>query len=476
MLERYGLKFNPFPRAEAEQYRNQPEKLDIVLFDYEKERLENFAKETQNASISFAVVGPWGTGKTLFLLYLYKMLRQMYGADKVKFIYIKAPSDNEDLIKKLCNDLGISFSSKKIDDSLEYIRKTIKELVQKGYIVYLALDQLEETYRNINNDENLVREFVEIIRGKLSAIVEKSYVLGISIVAPVWSEIINRWPSMTGIESIKLRTLEPDETELFIKMYLDKARDQELIKKYDIETEIKENPTYPFTRDAVIEIYRLSGGVQRNICSWAYELLEKSKDKFDKIDSYITRLQIDKTLYLRQRSMEEILPYHPMRVPMVVKEILSYIGNMYGQKYNIVWIGATNKNIILINIAGNNIVMFMATKQTITSEDLQPIIKYLQEGVTIDNEKIEIAKAIILQFVSQNTSFSKLVDSKASITFLKFGNRIRHKVIFKDSADFWGRLSAYYLYIKKELISYITTTEEEDAEIKKILHILGLSE
>jgi hypothetical protein len=475
MVERYGLKFNPFPRTEAEQYRNEPEKLEVVLFDYERNKLEEYARIIQNATVSFAVIGPWGTGKTLFLLYLYKLLRQLYGVNKVKLVYIKAPSDNEDLVKKLCNELGISTTSKKLADLLEVVRQRIKELVNSGYIVYIALDQLEETYRNITEDEKKVHEFVEIVRGKLSAMVEKSYVLGISIIEPVWGAIIARWPSMTGIESIKLRTLEPEETEIFIARYLERARDQELIRMYGLEKEIKDNPTYPFTEDAVAEIYRLSGGVQRNICAWAYESLEKSKDKFDRIDSFIVRLVIDRKLYLRQRSMEEILPYHPMRIPMVIKEILSYIWNKYGSKYNVIWIGPIDRNILFINLAGKNTILYMVTKQTLTAEDLTPIEKYLQEGVAINNEKYKVDVAIVLHFVSQSSPYSKLVEPGASVIFMKIGDKLKRKVVFRDSVNEWGRLAAYYLYVRNELPFYIMSEDDENAEIKAILKILGLA-
>jgi hypothetical protein len=474
MVERFGLKFNPFPRAEAEQYRNEPEKLDIILFNYEKKKLVEYAKAIQNATVSFAVVGPWGTGKTLFLLYFYKLLRQLYGVDKVKFIYIKAPSNNEDLIKRLCNELGVSVSSRKLTELLEAVRQKIIDLVNNSYIVYIALDQLEETYRNISHDEAQVHEFVEILRGKLSAMVEKRYALGISIVEPAWGDLVARWPSITGIDAIRLKALEPEEVGLFIAKYLEKVRAPELVKKYNLEKEINENPTYPFMDDAVIEMYRLSGGVQRNICSWAYELLEKSKDKFERIDSYIVRLLIDKKLYLWQRSLEEILPYHSMRAAMVVKEIMAYIWNKYGSKYNIVWSGPIDRNIILTNISGKNIILYIAAKQTITVEDLQIITKYLQEGVTIDSEKLEIHSAIILHFTSQSTPYSKLVDPKASIWFMKIGEKLKRKIVFGDSVKEWGRLAAFYLHIKNELISYITSEDEEDLEIREILKILGL--
>jgi hypothetical protein len=475
LVERYGLKFNPFPRAEAEQYRNEPEKLDIILFDLERKRLEEYARAIQNSTVSFAVIGPWGTGKTLFLLYFYKLLRQLYTADKVRFIYIKAPSDNTDLVTKLCNELGVSTSSKKLPELLELVRQRVRDLINTGYVVYIALDQLEETYRNINYDEKLVHEFVEIVRGKLSAMVEKRYALGVSIVEPVWGDIIAKLPSMRGIESIRLTNLDPEKTEVFVTKYLEKARDPELLRKYDLEKVVKDNPAYPFTDDAVIEIHKLSGGVQRNICSWAYDLLERSKDKFDRIDSFVIRLVIDRKLYLRQRSMEEILPYHPMRASMVVKEILSYIWSKYGSKYNIIWIGPIDRNALLVNVSGKNVVLYIMTKQTIEAGELQPVVKYLQEGVTVGSEKLQVHTAIVLHFIPQNVSYSRLIEPNASILFIKFSDKLKRKTIFRDLVDGWGRLAAFYLHIRSEVLSYITSESEEDVEIKEILKIFDLA-
>jgi hypothetical protein len=411
----------------------------------------------------------------LFLLYFYKLLRQLYGVDKIRFTYIKAPSNNEDLVKRLCNELGVSISSRKLTDMIEAVRQRVRNLVDNDYIVYIALDQLEETYRNISHEEAQIHEFVEILRGKLSAMVEKRYALGISVVEPAWGEIIAKWPSITGIESIRLRALEPEDIGEFIAKYLDKARDPELVKRYGLEEEIKANPAYPFTDDAVAEIYRLSGGIQRYVCSWAYELLEKSKDRFERIDSFIVRLVIDKKLYLWQRSLEEILPYHPMRAPVVIREILSYIWNKHGPKYNIIWIGPIDRNVLLINVGGKNIILYIVTKQTITAEDLQPVVKYLQEGVTIDNEKIEIHNAIVLHFTSQSTPYSKLIEPRASIWFMKLGEKLKHKIVFGDSVREWGRLTAFYLHIRSELLSYIASEDEEDSEIREILKILNIA-
>ena len=481
MLERYGLSFNPFPRGEAEQYRGDPDRLDIILFDAEKEKLRSFAKELDKTVASFAVVGPWGTGKSLFLIYFYKLLRNMYGADKVYFVYVKAPSNVEDMLTRICSELKIPIPKKfSYNDVVEAIRQRVKELVESGYIVYIAVDQLEETYRNIMQLEerlvpNLVAQLVETIRGKLSAMVDKRYALGIAVIDTVWQELTTRWQSLAGIDTLRLRTLEQEEIGIFVMRYLEKARSQEIIKEQGLEEVVRNNPLHPFTDDAIAELYKMSRGVQRNICSWAYDLLEKSKDKFDKIDSFVIRLLIDKKAYLRQRVVEEILPYHPMRVPMVVREVLSYIGLQHGSKYGIMWIGPIDKNTFLLNVKGKNTALFCIAKQHIDLDDIEPLLRYLQEGAAIGNEKVSIDNAIMLQVVSrQGVSYSKLIGTQANLQLAKFSARLRHKILDKDSLEEWGRLTAFYLYIKRELMGYITSDSDEDAEVREIIKLVGL--
>jgi hypothetical protein len=187
------------------------------------------------------------------------------------------------------------------------------------------------------------------------------------------------------------------------------------------------------------------------------------------------RLVVDRKLYLRQRSLEEILPYHPMRAAVVVREILSYIWDRHGSKYNIIWIGPIDRDTFLINVAGKNTVVHVVTRQTLEAEDLQDIVKYLQEGVTIDNERIDMHMALVLHFVSQSTPPSKLIEPKASLIFVKFGDKLKRKVILRDAVDAWGRLAAFYLFTRDVLPSYIMSEDEEEVEIKEILKILSVA-
>lgn len=57
---------------------------------------------------------------------------------------------------------------------------------------------------------------------------------------------------------------------------------------------------------------------------------------------------------------------------------------------------------------------------------------------------------------------------------MKLGEKLKRKIVFGDSVREWGRLAAFYLYIRNELLSYITSEDEEDPEIREILKILNL--
>jgi len=477
MVERYGLKSNPFPRVESEQYRSNPEILEIILFDAEKRMLNKFAEELANTSVSFAVIGPWGTGKTLFLLYFYKLLRQKYGADQVKFIYVKAPSDVEDMINRISSELGIHVPRRQpLGEVIELLRRKVSELVNKGFIIYIAIDQLEETYRNIEYNRELISQLVEVLRGKLSAMIDRRYALGISMIDIAWNTLTSQWPSLAGINTLKLRTLEPEEVEPFIIGYLERARDPELIRKYNLEEIIKSNPAYPFTDDAIAELNRMSKGVQRYICSWAGEVIEKSVNKFDKIDSFVLRLLIDRKAYLRQRAMEEILPYHPQRVPMIIREILSYIWIDRRTKYDIRLVSSLDRDVIFISIGGRNLVTLCIARQTVLLDDLQRIARYLSEGITIGNERINIDGALIVQVVPRDVSYARLIDQNAIPLYIKLGERLKHVILYKDSVDEWGRIVAFYLAVTGVLYGYFTTEDDKDAEIRWIMEKFGLTQ
>lgn len=481
--ERYGLRHNPFPRGEAEQYRDTPEKLDIILFDEDKEKLKRYAEALKSSSVSFAVIGPWGTGKSLFLIYFYRLLREKYGKDKVKMIYIKAAKDVEELLRRMAEELNIKIPKRKleINEIISLIREKIKDLVNNNIFVYIAIDQLEETYRNIiTQDPTKLAELAEVLRGRLSALVGNKYALGLAIIHTIWASLTSQWPSLSGINKISLRPLaDPGEVSEFIARYLQLARDETLIKDEELKATIREKPYYPFTEDAILEIYKLSGGIQRTLCELASEALDKAVARgAEAIDSMLIRMSVDFKTYLRDRAMSEIYPFHHMRVPIVIREILAYISDKYYERFKLFWIGSVNnsRDMFLIMLDNKNILVSCISKQNIASTDIEEkVIKPIREGVQIDNNKINVDRVILLIVVPSNVTYSKLMEPSARILLAQNKNKVSIVIINSDSIDQWGRLVAFYLSITGELRNYIVSQKEEEEEVKNILEMLRLS-
>ena len=77
------------------------------------------------------------------------------------------------------------------------------------------------------------------------------------------------------------------------------------------------------TITSVAKIFR---GVQRHLCSLAHELLEKNSQKsLKEIKAIDVQEYGDRNTYLRLRALSEMLPFHPSRAFMIVKETLSCV-------------------------------------------------------------------------------------------------------------------------------------------------------
>jgi len=489
---RFGLRFNPFPRSEAEQYRNEPEMLRVFLFENEKRKLEKFAKEIESTSVSFVVIGPWGTGKSLFLLYFYRLLREYFGKDKVVLCYVKAPSDTFGLLRGIAEELSKADSRLKIgkraseDDLLRGIRESVRRLVQEDKVVFIAIDQLEETYRKLKEElegdefRREVSKLAETIRGKLSAMESRKYALGISAIEVEWTELCDRWPSLKGLDIIRLRRLHIDEVPLFVESFLKVARDEKYIKENpELAEKVSENSCYPFDISALNEIYNLSKGVQRYVCSYASETLEYAVTKgyAEVIDSDILCLAIDPNRYTWKTALSEILPFHYWRIRGVLSDVLAWISDTYGDKLNIFYLGSPKRDLHLVQV--NEQVLALVTlcrANTITGRDIEKVLEEHGKEISVDDTKIEINKMLLLLFVPSRLSGGKLFDSKARIILVRMRDFIKWVRVNRDSDEEWGRLVAFYAAIKGLLPSYLPTLKDKIKESQEILKLLGLFE
>lgn len=215
---------------------------------------------------------------------------------------------------------------------------------------------------------------------------------------------------------------------------------------------LKTNPSYPFKLDAIGEIARISRGVQRHICTLAHELLEKGSAKsIREIDAVLVQEYGDRKTYLRRKAIEELLPFHPLRAPMIIREILFYIWERHGSKFNIVFLGPlakSEKNAFVVSVGGKNLILYCISKQTLTAANIEPLTKYLNEGVKIDKEKLTIAGILVLHVIPSDVPYRKQLDPSANLLFAKYSIKLRRKIIARNRVDEWGRLVAFYLYIR----------------------------
>jgi hypothetical protein len=164
---------------------------------------------------------------------------------------------------------------------------------------------------------------------------------------------------------------------------------------------------------------------------------------------------------------------------MIIREILSYIWIDRGAKYNIRLVSSLDKldrDTVFINIGGRNLVLLCIARQTVLLDDLQRIARYLSEGITMGNEKINIDSALIVQVVPRDVSYGKLVDPNAIPLYMKLGERLKHVILYKDSVDEWGRIVAFYLAVMDVLYGYFITEDDKDAEIRWIMEKFGLTQ
>ena len=301
----YALRENPFPRTGgAEIYRNKLGLLPIAAKVQSRayETLRGLSESVHKQCIAFIVHGEWGVGKTHALFSYAKMLQERYGEDRVIFTYAApAPIETNGLFSEIAMELYNSISKEpslqdlaerlesfdleSFDDE-ECLINMISEIVKRDYILYIALDQLEQSVDELltkPDGKSLLEKYSQKIEDFWRTIankVGKNFTLGLSVYEASFPRL--RRPTRLFIE-IRLPILSgPEEVANLIKAYLDSARiELEELHKYGLsvaEVErisriISENPCYPFSEDAIIALYELSGGIPRLVCKYASSAL-----------------------------------------------------------------------------------------------------------------------------------------------------------------------------------------------------------
>ncbi len=477
------MRFNPFPRGEAEQYIDTPERLNIFLFDMERRRLCEYASEVSNSSVSFVVTGGWGTGKSLFLLYFYRLLREKFGSDNVVLVYVKAPSSSYDILARIYDFFAgkglIKRSRREMsrDDLLGVIRDVSARLVDEGRVVYIAVDQLESVLECLlsSSESGEVGRLAETLRGGLSAMLGRRYALGVSAIDVYWRLFSEGWESIRGLDIITLRPLLREEAARFIESYLDIARDNEYINGVpELREAIKNNPLYPFTMEAVNELWAYSRGVERYLCSWASKALDLVVEQnIPEIGVDLIRIAIDQRYEFYITAGNEVFRYHYTRVVPLVREIMAWFSEnvpsanivYLGQVDNVLLISVKDKPVAIINIFG-----------FFKSDHVKYIKEIIDNGVKIGNRIFKPEKVLILLWVSKRLLPSKTMDVEARMFWYENRDKVLIKRINRDDVLAWGRLAAYYAIITGCLPDYLSSDKEREEEKREILRILGISD
>jgi len=302
-----GLKYNPFPDAGAEAYVQSLENLviaEIPSYRYIYDVLRGYVREIDRKVVLFMVAGEWGTGKTHTLLSFAKMLKEHY-KDKALSVYIgPTPLASEkdfysEISKHLVEELQNVWHSDSVIliDTLRNCSKqecffeSLASLRQRGYILYLALDQLEQDVSPLLRSghtaaveeigqrlESFARRILQLGSGIALGLGAYSYVASASAFQDIIAKKI--------FDYFELKYLNYQDVEELIKRYLQEAyiSEEELIKEglpgniIELITKLREeHPHYPFSQSAVkafLDVCGLTTATSRCIVTHARRAIE----------------------------------------------------------------------------------------------------------------------------------------------------------------------------------------------------------
>jgi len=304
---RLGLKYNPFPDAGAEAYVHSLEDLviaEIPSYRHVYDTLKGYVQEMDRRIILFMVAGEWGSGKTHTLLSFAKMMKDCC-KDKAISVYIgPTPLASErDFYSEISTRLAEELQNIQHSDLSDLIGKlrncsrqeclfeSLASLRWRGYVLYLALDQLEQDVSPLLRSGHTAA--VEEIAQRLESFARKILQLGSGIAlglgvysyvasAPAFQDIVAK----KIFEFFELRYLNYHDAEELIKRYLQEAyaSEEELTKeglpRNVVESILKlreEHPCYPFSQSAVkalLDVCGLRSATPRCIITHARRAIE----------------------------------------------------------------------------------------------------------------------------------------------------------------------------------------------------------
>jgi len=282
-----GLKYNPFPDTGAEAYVRSLEDLiiaEIPSYKHVYDALKGYAREIDRKIILFMVAGEWGIGKTHTLLSFAKMLKERY-EDKAIPVYIgPTPLASETdfyskISKRLAEELqNARFSVSVLIDNLvncsnqDCFFESLVNLRQRGYIVYLALDQLEQDIDPLirSGHTAAVKEISQRLESFARRILQlgSGIALGLGVYSIASISALQDIVAKRIFDYFELGFLGLQDIEVLIKRYLQEAcaSEEELAKgglpRNVIESILKlreKYPYYPFDESVMKGLYDLCG-------------------------------------------------------------------------------------------------------------------------------------------------------------------------------------------------------------------------
>ena len=403
-----------------------------ILFDKKVEYIETTSSKKALKALkyhnSIALIGPFGSGKSAFMLYLDNLIKEKNFLKDYKSIKIVA--DNRTFLDNLKEVLGIRGNLKEILDSIKN-KKIIFLIDEFGKFLENDLD-IQNFVEFINKDENL----------KIVVSLHKSfneYKKDFSKIAGRFENIIFRDDINESIKILKKALVHSGEINS--KKYI-----KEITSNSDY---LDLSPLHPFSVKAIIEIFNKFFQNQRSIFSFLFsnekggfsEFLNNESQKlyslselYDYLD-YLLEVYdialIDKEAYYlskdRIKSLEGI--YKDLLKAISVVDIFKINLNLDEKNLYKTFIDRYSKDEIneaLKYLKSKNFITFLVNKNSFS----------IVEDLNIDlNKELEDKKSLLkIEDKDINEFIFKTYEAKEF--FIEYGNRVEFERVYNQNSDY----------------------------------------
>lgn len=440
-----------------------------ILFNKKVDYIETASSKKALNALNYhnaiAIIGPFGSGKSAFLLYLDSLIKNkqiLEGYEAIKIV-----ADNRSFLENLQESLGI-------DKDLNSILKAI----ENKKIIFL-IDEFGKFLENDALDIQLFTEFLNKDKNlKMVVALHKSfseYKKDFSKIQGRFENIIFRDDITESIKILKKAIIHKDEIES--KKYIEKV-----VKNRDY---LDLAPLHPFVVNSVIEIFNKFFQNQRSIFSFLFsnekggfsEFLNKEDKKlyslselFDYLSYLLEVYEIDlidkESFYIAKKRLELNLSEFEKDIikAIAVVDIFKVNLNLNEENLYKAFIDRFSKEEIknaIDKMKKENLITFLVNRDSFS----------LVEDLNIDlNKELEEKKGVIRL---NKEDINELVSKKfiAKEFFIEYGNRIEFERVYDKNEDYKIILSDK-IYENEKSIILKTDFDEEFFEVLKDLKAL----